>query len=147
MICKATITAISKGRLKVKTLTAASGCGDCNLAQSCCSSKPSSTVSRFTVKVADTTPYKIGQEIYLEQSGVTRKPMLIYAVIIPLIILALLVIAFLDHSDPTLGTTLGIIAVALYFIAMRKLHAPLSPHPLWRVKTPGNQTSPQRTDL
>lgn len=63
--------------------------------------------------------------------------MILYSVVIPVVILALLIVAFLDHSDPTLGTTLGIIAVALYFIAMRKLHAPLSPRPLWRVKTPG----------
>ena len=43
--------------------------------------------------------------------------MILYSVVIPVVILALLIVAFLDHSDPTLGTTLGIIAVALYFIA------------------------------
>lgn len=147
MICKAVITKILPGKLRVKTLQAASGCSGCSVAQSCCSSKTSARTSYLTVAVTDAAPYHVGQEIYLEQCGTTRLPMILYSVVIPVVILALLIVAFLDHSDPTLGTTLGISAVALYFIAMRKLHAPLSPRPLWRVKTPGNQTSPQRTDL
>lgn len=60
--------------------------------------------------------------------------MLIYGVVLPIVILALLIAAFLDNEDPTLGITLGIIAVALYFLAMRKLHAPLSPRPRWQVR-------------
>ena len=68
--------------------------------------------------------------------------MILYSVVIPVVILALLIVAVLAHSEPTLGPTLGIIAVALYFIAMRKLHAPLSPRPLLRVKTPGGPSRP-----
>lgn len=142
MICKAVIIKILPGKLRVKTLQAASGCSGCSVAQSCCSSKTSARTSYLTVAVTDAAPYHVGKEIYLEQCGTTRLPMILYSVVIPVVILALLIVAFLDHSDPTLGTTLGIIAVALYFIAMRKLHAPLSPRPIWRVKTPGGTSRP-----
>lgn len=142
MICKAVITDILPGKLKVKTLQAASGCAGCSVAQSCCSSKPQARTSRATVPVDDASAYHTGQEIYLEQCGMSRLPMIIYGVVVPVVILTLLVIAFIDNADPTLGITLGIIALALYFLAMRKLHAPLSGKPRWRIKSPGNMSTP-----
>ncbi len=133
MICKATITGVSRGRLKVKTLGASSGCCGCGFAQSCCSSKQTAA-ARYTVRVDDTSPYKLGQEIYLEQAGVTRRPLVIYGVVVPLAVLALMIVAFIGNEDPTLGTAAGIIAVALYFLVMRRLRVPLSPRPQWRVR-------------
>lgn len=141
MICKAVITKILPGKLKVKTIQAAAGCCGCSVAQSCCSSKPQARTSQVTVLVDDVSAYHTGQEIYLEQCGMTRWPMIIYGILIPVVILALLVVAFIDNSDPTLGITLGIIALALYFLAMRKLHAPLSGQPKWRIKSPGDMST------
>lgn len=97
--------------------------------------------SSFSVRVDDTSCYKPGQEIYLEQAGVTRRPLIIYGVFIPVIILALLIFAFIDNEDPTLGMAVGVIALALYFLVMRKLHAPLSPRPCWKVRKAGEVSS------
>lgn len=132
MVHKALITRISPSHLHLR-ITDGAGCEACRLA-GCCGGSYGSPAATITVSCRDTAAYRVGQSVTVETSPRMIEKAMVWAFIIPLVILVGCIFLFNNTSDPTLGAAIGLVAVAAYFLLMRVVRRKLAKHLRWRLK-------------
>lgn len=132
MIHKALITQITPSALHVRILDGA-GCEACRLA-GCCGGADGSPASSITVSCANTEVYRVGQTVTVETAPRMIEKAVVWAFILPLIILVGCIFAFSGSSDSTLGAAIGLVSMAAYFLVMRVVRRTLAKHLRWRLQ-------------
>lgn len=107
-------------------------CAGCSLA-SCCNAgndeKKAVTVT-FNPEVKN---YTKGDMINIESVPRWYEHNIIWACIIPLIILVACIFTFIHKSDNTLGATIGVIIIAIYFLLLRTFKSSLKRTMRWKI--------------
>lgn len=132
MIHKAVITEIHPRELRVR-ITDGAGCEACRLA-GCCGGGDGTPAAAITVACTNPSDYAIGQTVAVETSPRMIEKAIVWAFILPLIILVGGIFAFAGSKDPTLGAAVGLVGVAAYFLVMKLVRRRLAKHLHWKLR-------------
>lgn len=110
-------------------------CETCRLA-GCCSSTPGTPAADIRLHSHAPQDYEPGDTVTVELAPRAMGRAMVWSFVVPLILLAAGILSFGSAKDPTLGATVGIVAVAVYFLVLRIVRGRISRHVRWRLVEP-----------